>query len=66
MFVSVYKSHQFHQLNVKIIAESATFPFMREAAGAVIAVVSFHLLQAVSVLNPNLPCSQVMPLRQDE
>lgn len=48
MLVSVYKSHQFHQLDVKIITESATFPFVKEAAGAVVAVVGFHLLQAVS------------------
>lgn len=46
MLVSVYKSHEFHELKVKVITESTTFPPGKEAAGAVVAAVGFHLLQA--------------------
>lgn len=45
MLASVYKSHRFHQLKVKVITESRMFPPGKEAAGAVVAVVGFHLLQ---------------------
>lgn len=46
MLVLAYKSHKFHQLKVKVIRKSTTFPPGKEAAGAVVAVVGFHLLQA--------------------
>lgn len=46
MLASVYKSHKFHQLKVKVITESAAFPPGKEAAGPVVAVVGFHFLQA--------------------
>lgn len=45
MLALVYKSHRFHQLKVKVITESRMFPPGKEAAGAVVAVVGFHLLQ---------------------
>lgn len=44
--MSVYKSHKFNQIKVKIITESVTFPPGKEAAGAVVAAVGFCLLQA--------------------
>lgn len=47
MLASVYKSHKFHQLKVRVITESTMFPPGKEAAGAAVAVVGFHLLQAV-------------------
>ena len=46
MLALVYKSHKFHQLKVRVITESTIFPPGKEAAGAVVAVVGFHLLQA--------------------
>lgn len=59
----VYKSHKFNQLKVKVITETVTFPPGKEAAGAVVSAVGFHLLKGWIVLNPNLPCSLVMQLR---
>lgn len=44
--MSVYRSHKFNQLKVKVITESVTFPSGKEAAGAVVAAVGFYLLKA--------------------
>lgn len=46
MLALVYKSHKFHQLKVKVITESMTFPPGKEVAGAAVAIVGFHLLLA--------------------
>lgn len=39
-------NHEFHQLKVRVITESTTFPPGKEAAGTVFTAVAFHLLQA--------------------
>lgn len=44
--MSVYRSHKFNQLKVKLITESVTFPPGKEAAGTVVAAVGFCLLKA--------------------